>query len=254
MNIVTDISAWKKFRKSIRGKTIGFVPTMGNLHEGHLSLCRHAKIETEVTVVSIFVNPHQFNKKLDFNLYLHSQNLKQDQILLESAGVDALFLPTTAMIYPDNYEIQVCETIDSTILEGEFRPGHFSGVLTVVLKLLNLIMPTHAYFGEKDYQQYLLIEKMVRSLFLPVKIIPCETVRAPDGVACSSRNSRLNSLQRKQAATFANILQTGRDPDQIKIKLKQLGFTVEYVADRWKRRLAAIQLDNIRLIDNIKIN
>jgi len=253
MNIVTDINAWQQFRKTIQNKTIGFVPTMGNLHAGHLSLCQRAKSETDITVVSLFVNPHQFDQAVDFKQYNLAQNIKQDQVLLESANVDVMFLPTIEMMYPDNYEVQVAENVESTILEGACRKGHFTGVLTVVLKLFNLIMPTRAYFGEKDYQQCLLVKKMVQSLFLPIEIISCKTVRDFDGLAYSSRNARLTLKERKRAALFAEILRSGHDVLQVEKNLLQSGFAVEYVADHWGRRLAAVKLGNVRLIDNIEI-
>lgn len=251
MNIVTDLSIWYEYRKNLHNKNVGFVPTMGNLHEGHLALCRRAQAENEVVVVSIFINPMQFNQSQDFDRY--PRTLEQDQALLESLSVDVLFLPTASLIYPDQYEIQVAENKISSRLEGEFRPGHFTGMLTVILKLLNLIRPTRAYFGEKDYQQFLLVEKMARALFLPVEIIPCQTVRTVDGLALSSRNSRLNAAQHEQAVRFAQMLQNGASPSEIKESLQYAGFKVEYVADAWGRRLAAVWLDDVRLIDNIVI-
>ncbi|MCL5260731.1 MAG: pantoate--beta-alanine ligase [Gammaproteobacteria bacterium] len=253
MNIVTDINSWVQFRKSVQNKTIGFIPTMGNLHAGHLSLCRRARGKNDITVVSIFINPYQFDQAEDFKQYQLAQDLTQDQTLLESAGIDVLFLPTAEMLYQDNYEFQIIETAESTILEGAHRPGHFTGVLTIVLKLCNLIMPTRAYFGEKDYQQYLLVKKMVQALFLPIEIIACKTVRDSDGLAYSSRNTRLTLEERKQAALFAEILRSGQNALQVEKILLQLGFAVEYVADCWGRRLAAIKLGNVRLIDNIEI-
>src|SRR5262249_39761740 len=159
-------------------------PTMGHLHVGHLSLCHRAKIENDVTVVSIFINPTQFNEANDFKSY--PRTLEQDKTLLMEADIDYVFVPETEAIYRDNYEMVVSESLLSTCLEGEFRPGHFNGMLTVVLKLLNLIHPTRAYFGEKDYQQLLLIKKMVEAFFLPIEIIGCPILRDTDGVAFSS--------------------------------------------------------------------
>lgn len=248
MNTVIDIPSFLDLRKTLQGKNIGFVPTMGNLHEGHLNLCRRAKSENEIVVASIFVNATQFNDAQDFDLY--PRTLEQDKMLLESVGVDILFLPNHETLYPDNYEVQVTETSISTLLEGACRPGHFTGMLTVILKLLNIVAPTRAYFGKKDYQQYLLIDKMVRALFLPIDIIPCETVRSEDGLALSSRNTRLSSEQREKAVLFAKILKDGKNPEKISEALRAFGITVDYVSDTWGRRLAAVSIDGIRLIDN----
>src|SRR5580765_2715760 len=151
MNIVTEINQWQSLRKKLANKTIGFVPTMGNLHAGHISLCQRSKAENEITVVSIFVNPTQFNQPEDFAHY--PRTLAEDQAMLSAEQIDFLLLPNNQALYPDNYEIQITETELSKKLEGEFRPGHFSGVLTVVAKLFNLVQATRAYFGEKDYQQ-----------------------------------------------------------------------------------------------------
>lgn len=248
MNIVTSITEWQKIRQSLLHKKIGFVLTMGHLHAGHLSLCEAARQHNDIVVVSIFVNPTQFNQQDDFAQY--PRTLKQDQALLKGAGVDYLFLPTDAELYQDHFEIQVSETQISQTLEGEYRPGHFTGMLTVVLKLLNIIAPTRAYFGEKDYQQLLLIKKMAQALFLPIDIIGCPTQRAEDGLALSSRNSRLTQAQRQKAAAFAQALQSDLSIDEVTEQLNLQGFKVDYIAEAWERRLGAVWLDEVRLIDN----
>ena len=250
-NTVTDLDQWRSLRKTFANKTIGFVPTMGYLHAGHLSLCERSRSENDITVVSIFVNPTQFNQASDFEKY--PSDLARDQELLLAAGVDYLFLPDADAMYPDRYTLQVSEHELATSLEGEYRPGHFSGMLTVVLKLLNLVQPTNAYFGEKDYQQYLLIKKMAEALFLDTQIIPCATLRDTDGVALSSRNARLNSEQRSRAAVFPRILKSAASAEHAETELIAAGFKVDYVADQWGRRLAAIWLDEVRLIDNLPI-
>lgn len=249
MNIVTSVKEWQTIRKTFRSKSIGLVATMGHLHRGHLSLCTRSQKENDVTVVSIFVNPTQFNQTSDFDLY--PRTLLQDQALLSEQQVDYLFLPDVNSLYPDDYQLRIVETELSTILEGKFRPGHFSGVLTIILKLLNLIQPTAAYFGEKDYQQLLLVQKMASTLFLPVNIIGCETVRDTDGLALSSRNSRLSSQQRQKAAHFPRLLRSPLNPEKIIEQLNELGFKVDYIIDKWQRRLAAVWLDEVRLIDNV---
>jgi pantoate--beta-alanine ligase len=204
-----------------------------------------------VTVVSIFVNPTQFNQVSDYDLYPRA--VEQDIALLESQQVDYLFLPDAKEMYPDDYQVQVTETTLSTELEGLHRPNHFNGMLTVVLKLLNIIRPRYAYFGEKDYQQLLLVKKMVSALCMPLEIVGCETVRDTDGLALSSRNSRLNAVQRQKAAEFPRLLHSALSPEQISEQLQALGFKVDYIAERWQRRLGAVWLDEVRLIDNITL-
>jgi pantoate--beta-alanine ligase len=249
MNIVTKIGEWRQIRNNLVGKTIGFVPTMGHLHVGHLNLCARASDENDVTVVSIFINPTQFNQESDFELY--PRTLDQDCAILKLQKVDYLFLPDAKEIYQDNYQVQVTENTISTELEGLHRPGHFNGMLTVVLKLLNIIQPLRAYFGEKDYQQVLLVKKMVNALCVPTEIIACETVRDKDGLALSSRNSRLNEAQREKAANFPRLLHSDLQPEKIAEQLLALGFKVDYIVEQWQRRLGAVWLDDVRLIDNI---
>lgn len=251
MNIVTNIADWRAIRKNIRDKSVGFVPTMGNLHAGHIALCKRSCDENDVTAVSIFVNPTQFNQASDLAAY--PRTIENDCALLESVKVDYVFLPDAKEIYQDGYEVQVTENNINSELEGAHRPGHFNGVLTVVLKLLNIIQPHRAYFGEKDFQQLLLVKKMVNALYLDIEIIPCETVRAEDGLALSSRNSRLNVEQRKMAVHFPRVLQSDLLPQQMKEELQALGFKVDYIAEQWGRRLGAVWLDEVRLIDNIPL-
>ena len=252
MNILTKVSEWQEIRKQLQNKTIGFVPTMGNLHQGHLSLCERAKVENEVVVVSIFVNPTQFNDPEDFNRY--PRTIENDIALLSSLNVDYVFIPEAGALYPDQYEIKVTESTLSLELEGKYRPGHFDGMLTIVLKLLNLVSPNKAYFGEKDYQQLLLIKKMCDALFLSIKIIACETKRAEDGLALSSRNNRLNADDRAKASLFPAILKSDLSHEQMIAALQSNGFQIDYIADKWQRRLGAVHLGGVRLIDNIPMN
>jgi len=252
MNIVTEIKDWQALRETLSGQSIGFIPTMGNLHAGHLSLCERAKTENDLAVVSIFINPTQFNETTDFERYPRS--LEQDLALLSKQSVDFVFCPQPAAMYPDQYQFRLIENTLSQELEGEYRPGHFDGMLTVVLKLLNLIQPTRAYFGEKDYQQLLLVKKMVAALFLPIEIIGCTTIRADDQLALSSRNNRLTAEQRHKAAYFPKLLHSQNDVNSIRTQLVELGFRVDYIAEKWQRRLGAVWLDDIRLIDNIPLN
>lgn len=248
MIVVTDLKKWQEIRRTLQG-SVGFVPTMGHLHEGHASLYTRARKENDIVVASIFVNPTQFNQASDFEQY--QRTLEADCKLLEGLGVDYVLCPPKEDMYPDGYEVRVEETVLSHELEGEFRPGHFTGMLTVVLKLLNLTQADRAYFGEKDYQQLMLVQKMAAALFLPVEIVPCETVRAASGLALSSRNARLDENQRQKAALLSQLLMSELDDDAVKKQLEQQGFKPEYIVTRWGRRLAAVWLDKTRLIDNV---
>lgn len=247
-NIVTSVADWRVLRAMCK-RSIGFVPTMGNLHEGHLSLLARAKKENEVTIASIFVNQAQFNDLNDYEQY--PRTLHADLKKLQALKIDYVFLPSHSELYPDDYQVKVQETTMSKILEGASRPGHFEGMLTVVLKLFNIIQPTRAYFGEKDYQQLLLIKKMVASLFLPIDIIQVETVRAPDAVALSSRNNRLQESERQKAAYFASLLASTHTCEEITRLLEEQGCQVDYIEEKWGRRLGAVRVGNVRLIDNV---
>lgn len=252
MRIVTELAEWQFIRKKISNKSIGFVHTMGHLHAGHLSLCAAAQQDNEVTVAAIFVNRAQFNQKEDFDNYPRS--LVQDEALLLKQKIDYLLLLDAAVVYSDAYQIQVHDFSElSRELEAKYRPGHFIGMLTVVLKYLNIVKPTRSYYGEKDYQQLLLIKKMVQALFLEIEIIACPTIRAEDGLALSSRNTRLNVQQRNKAAYFPAILWQASTATSAFMQLEELGFEVDYVVDRWSKRLAAIYVDGVRLIDCVRV-
>lgn len=186
------------------GKTVGFVPTMGFLHIGHLTLVSRAKAENDVTVVSIFVNPLQFGANEDLARY--PRDLARDSALLEEAGVDILFAPEVSEMYPRPMSTVVDVPELGSQLEGAVRPGHFAGVATVVTKLFNLVQPDSAYFGEKDYQQVTLIRRMVEDLAQPVRVVPVTTVREPDGLACSSRNVYLSDQERAAAVIVPRAL------------------------------------------------
>lgn len=251
MNIVTCIEDWYRHRAVIRG-TVGFVHTMGALHAGHLNLCARSQQENDVTVVAIFINPTQFNCQED--LLAYPRPLIRDEDLLRSQKIDYLLLFDAKEIYADQYQIQISETNLSTQLEGAFRPQHFTGVLTVVLKFLNLVQPTRAYYGEKDYQQFLLIQKMVQALFLSIQVIACPTVRAANGLALSSRNERLDDAQQVRASLLFSTLTQSARCDVIAQELNKLGFKVDYVVEQWGRRLAAVWLGKVRLIDNVSLD
>ncbi len=248
MQIVSSLTEWRVLRAGIEG-SVGFVPTMGNLHQGHLSLVEKAKANNDVVVVSIFVNPAQFNESSDFEKY--PRTYQEDIGKLKALDVNYCLMPEAKDIYADEYRYQVTEKQLSTEDEGEFRPGHFDGVLTVVLKLLMLVKPDNSYFGEKDYQQYSLIKQMADAFFIASHIIACPTFRESSGLACSSRNNRLNSHQKKRAEVFAQIFhQINKTTDEIKQQLSAAGIDYDYVSERDGRRFAAVMIDDVRLIDN----
>ena len=252
MQIFNSTADWLIFRKSIPAeKSIGFVPTMGALHKGHLSLMKKSVDENDLTVVSIFVNPTQFNNQNDLENY--PRNFESDSNLIRAIGVDAVFFPTKDEIYPNHYRYRIIENEKSKIMEGAYRPGHFDGVLTVVMKLLNIVNPTRAYFGEKDYQQLMLIRDMVSSFFMDIEIIACPTIREKDGLALSSRNILLTKEERVIAPNFYKTLNSRNPTDSIKKELNEYGFAVDYIEDYFGRRFGAVTLGNVRLIDNVKL-
>ncbi len=190
------------------GKKVGFVPTMGYLHEGHLSLIRRARAENEVVVVSIFVNPTQFGPNEDFERYPRDE--KRDLELLKREGVDFVLMPSAEQMYPPGFATKVSVKRMSEVLCGATRPGHFDGVATVVVKLLNIVQPTRAYFGKKDFQQLKIIERLVKDLNIPVQIVGCRTVREADGLAMSSRNLYIKPQERKSALSLYGALKLAK--------------------------------------------
>ena len=277
----TDISAIRAQVKQWKsaGQTVAFVPTMGNLHDGHLALVKRGRQLADRVVVSIFVNPLQFNEQADFAAYPRS--FEQDSSKLESVDTDILFSPVIDGIYPLGQAQSTKVTVPglSDMLEGECRPGHFTGVATVVNKLFNIVQPDVACFGEKDFQQLMLIRRMVNELDMPVMVEPVATVRESDGLAMSSRNNRLNEQQRSIAnALYQGLcsvkqgLEQGRRDyllleSEAAESLLQQALIVEYVAirrsydlelpletDKSLVILVAARLGEVRLIDNITVN
>jgi pantoate--beta-alanine ligase len=248
MKIFRDINDWQNFRKQLGNPSLGFVPTMGNLHIGHGELFARSVAENELTVVSIFINPTQFHRASDFDNY--PRTLEQDLETLSEKKVDYCLIPHKQEIYNDNFQFQIQETTDSLVLEGEYRPGHFTGVLTIVMKLLQLVMPSQAYFGEKDYQQLQLIKKMVKAFFLNVSIVACPTVREANKLAYSSRNNRLTAEEKLQAHEFAKIFHSNQSIEEIKQQLKARDIVVDYIEEYERRRFAAVHIGEVRLIDN----
>jgi len=270
----TTIQQWK-----VKGQSIGFVPTMGHLHAGHIELVNRAKLLCDKVVVSIFVNPLQFNEAGDFEAYPITQ--EEDQQKLIAAKTDMLFLPDREVMYPNGQTAttKVCVPEITRELEGEHRPGHFDGVSTVVNKFFNIVQADVAFFGEKDYQQLLLVRKMVDDLNIPIEIKSVATYREADGLAMSSRNSRLSGEQRRLAPELYRVLQMvskrlvkGEQSvidieSQAKKELQANGLEVEYISVRDRTSLqkpkaqtgnrlvlGAARLGSVRLIDNLIID
>lgn len=264
MNVIKTAKALRRWRKTVDSqKSVGFVPTMGALHAGHLSLVKKSLRQNDISVVSIFINPTQFGPKEDLQKY--PRTLRQDLLFLKELGVDVVFAPHSAQeIYPDvagEVQIKAPQQL-SSILEGRFRPGHFDGVCQVVLKLFHLVEPERAYFGEKDYQQLAVIKKMTADLFLPVKIVGCPTRREKSGLAMSSRNTYLTEQQKQEAAGLSSVLRSAPSVAKAKSQLRASGFDVEYL-ECWNstltqklkgpkgRWLVAAKFHGVRLIDNV---
>ncbi len=248
---LSDLKEWQSLRKTLQG-SLGFVPTMGALHRGHRQLIEQARQENQVVVVSIFVNPTQFDREDDFKNYPSTWD--SDLKLLSEVGVDYVLRPKAAQMYADGFHFKVSEDNISHKLCGAHRPGHFEGVLTVVMKLLNLIQADRAYFGEKDFQQLQLVKHMCQSFFLPTQIVACPTLRESDGLAFSSRNQRLSPQQRELAPLLYQILKNSRlSLEQMRKTLEEAGFKVDYVEELWGRRFAAAWLGSVRLIDNVEL-
>jgi len=279
MKLIREIKKMKDYIKRIKGKRIiGLVPTMGYLHEGHLSLIRKAEEECDEVVVSIFVNPTQFGPAEDYHTY--PRDLERDKKLSSREGADVIFAPSVEDIYPQGCSTSVnIEGRLSSILEAASRPGHFRGVATVVAKFFNIVTPDYAYFGEKDYQQALIIKKMVRDLNMNVKVITLPTVREKDGLAISSRNSYFNEKERETAVILYKSLKKAKewilggekDSSQIILKIKKLIekeplAKIDYIAivnptnmeevrniDGEVLIALAVKIDKVRLIDNMRV-
>jgi pantoate--beta-alanine ligase len=279
MQIITTIFEMQSLTDSFRreGRTIGFVPTMGFLHEGHVSLMRHARQESDVVVVSIFVNPTQFGPNEDLDRYPRDE--AGDRAQCEAAGVDVLFMPKASGMYPEKPSVFVTVEGITDILEGAARPGHFRGVATVVAKLFNIVKPHKAFFGQKDYQQCAVIRRMVKGLNMDVDLVVLPTVREPDGLAMSSRSSYLSADERRKAAAIYRALSAAehlakagvREPEKLKNKMLAVlrevpGIEIDYVevvdhetleplssGKEVMVLLVAVRIGRTRLIDNLVI-
>ncbi len=277
MRIIRSIRGLQGWRRKHENQIIGFVPTMGALHEGHFSLIRQARKHCSTVIVSIFVNPLQFGPSEDFSKY--PRPVKSDQQWCRESGVDLLFCPLSEEFYPQDFQSAVSVNRLSQRWEGEARPTHFDGVTTVVTKLLNLVRPSQAYFGQKDYQQLLVIKQLVQDLNIDTKIVRCSTIRESDGLALSSRNRYLSENQRRQALGLSAALRhgvqliklgkqgvRGIQREMKKIATKSTGMDIEYLticdannlepltlAKGNMVLLGAARLGDIRLIDNMLV-
>lgn len=254
MEVIRSISEMKKRVRAFKaeGKIIGFVPTMGYLHEGHLSLVRLARKKGDIVVVSIFVNPLQFGPQEDYHIY--PRDLERDLKLLEREKVDVVFVPEEEEMYPPGFQTYVEVEKLTKGLCGAFRSGHFRGVCTVVLKLFNIVQPDFAVFGEKDYQQLKVIERMVKDLNLDVEIIPHPTIRESDGLAMSSRNTYLNEEERRSAISLYQSLKMAerlifdgeRAPERLKSLIK------EYIEKFPHTRVQYVEIVDPETLEEVK--
>ncbi len=252
MKIFKTVRDFRDYREAADVSSLGVVATMGALHEGHGSLIKKSIQENERTCVSVFVNPTQFNEKKDFECY--PSTMEKDLKFCESLGVDCVFNPSADEIYGDGGHIRISEDEITKNFEGAHRPGHFNGVLQVVLKLLNIISPQRAYFGEKDYQQYLVIKKMAKDLFLKTEIVGVEISRDEYGLALSSRNLNLSDAGLERARQVASVfLRTNTKDHFLETLGGEVELELEYYGEEWGRILMAHYIDGVRLIDNKEV-
>lgn len=255
MKVFHSLALYQDWRRGAGAAQIGFVPTMGALHIGHESLLQRSVAVAELTVLSIYVNPTQFDNPDDLQKYPNL--LEQDLGCAERAGVDVVLLPTYGEMYADGFRYAIDERALSKTLCGAHRDGHFTGVLTVVMKLLNIVQPRWAFFGEKDYQQFELIRGMVEAFFLPVEVVPCATVREASGLAFSSRNLNLDAAGKRLAPKLYELISSSASDAEVSRQLTASGFAVDYIETLNGRRYAAARLgqgaNQVRLIDNVLV-
>ncbi len=255
MKVIQTPQEMKRWRKSLGSdddNSVGFVPTMGALHAGHEQLLKTSRAGNSISILSIFINPTQFNDPKDFEKYPVTWD--QDLEIASKNKVDLVFAPTKDLMYPDAFKFKLIETDLSKNLCGKDRPGHFDGVLSIVMKLFQVVEPTNAYFGEKDYQQFQLIHGMAQAFFMNVNVIPLPTVREKSGLAMSSRNIRLSEKDRRDLAPLIYQRMTeSHSAQEASEKLSADGFQIDYVEDRNGRRYAAVKLNDVRLIDNVAL-
>jgi pantoate--beta-alanine ligase len=254
VRVVRAIAETRDALAPLRTGSIGLVPTMGALHEGHLSLLRAARAETDTVVMSLFVNPAQFREGADLQGYPRDE--ERDLALARAEGVDLVFAPSVEEMYPPGFQTWVDVAKLGSILEGQFRPGHFRGVATIVLKLFNVVRPTRAYFGQKDAQQVEVIRQLTRDLAVDVELRVLPVMRDEDGLALSSRNALLSADERKRALALSRALRTGDRDEALALLAAANGLKVDYVevADFDPPTLAgAVRVGSTRLIDNVPL-
>lgn len=274
MQVITTVAAFRQARAAF--DALGFVPTMGYLHQGHLSLIRQARAECPAVAVSIFVNPTQFGPREDFERY--PRDMDRDLALLEGEGVDLVFAPSREEMYPEGYGTYVVLPAADEVLEGAARPGHFRGVATVVCKLFNIVQPTRAYFGQKDAQQTVVVRQMARDLNIPTEVVVLPTVREADGLAMSSRNTYLTPEERRVAPAIYRGLRAAEErylagernaealrqaviavldaepllrPEYVSVADPVTLRELERVGERGALVSLAVRLGSVRLIDNV---
>ncbi len=251
MKLIQTPQEMKQWRKSVK-TSVGFVPTMGALHEGHEELLKRARSENEISVLSIFVNPTQFNDPKDFEKY--PITWESDLDIARKNKIDVIFAPNKELMYPDGYNFKLVENDLSLHLCGKDRPGHFDGVLSVVMKLFQVTEPDRAYFGEKDYQQLQLIKGMVKAFFMNVEIVAVPTIREKSGLALSSRNVRLSEKERQELAPLIyKRIRDSKSAQEARAQLETDGFKIDYVEDLQERRFVAVRCGEVRLIDNVAL-
>jgi pantoate--beta-alanine ligase len=255
MRIFTDLRAFKDFRKKLNGQSIGLVPTMGNLHAGHISLIERANNENNennLVILSLFINPTQFNNPQDYQNY--PKTLETDLAKAKVAGVDVILMPVEEEMYPDGYQYRIhSEANIGKVMEGSARPGHFEGMMTVVLKLLLLCQANRAYFSEKDYQQLELIKGLTNAFLIDTEIVACPIIRLPSGLPLSSRNSRFTPKQLEKAEEFAYLSRSHEDVSTLKTSLLQNDIQIDYIEEHFGRRYLAVHVEGVRLIDNFPL-
>jgi pantoate--beta-alanine ligase len=255
MEVARTIAETRRALEPRRSGSVGLVPTMGALHDGHLSLLSAARAENDTVVMSLFVNPAQFNDRGDLASYPRDE--RRDLRLAEEAGVDLVFAPSAEEMYPPGFQTWVDVVELGSILEGAFRPGHFRGVATVCLKLFEIVRPDRAYFGQKDAQQVEVIRRLIADLALEVELRVCPTVRDADGLALSSRNARLSPEERERALALPRALATRDRESALRLLAESEGVEVDYVevADFQPPVLAgAVRVGGTRLIDNVVLD
>ncbi|HEY8934429.1 MAG TPA: pantoate--beta-alanine ligase [Cyclobacteriaceae bacterium] len=249
MEVFKEIKPLKAYLNDqrLQGNSVGLVPTMGALHQGHISLIQASKLQNQITICSIYVNPAQFNNPDD--LLKYPRTLEKDNELLKQIGCDAVFCPDNNEMYPEPSIINIDFGSLGTVMEGKFRPGHFSGVALVLSKFFHIIKPDHAYFGQKDWQQFAIVQKLVDELMFDLTLHRVETLREKDGLAMSSRNQRLNAVEREKAVVFYQSLIMAKGALQAGYEIKDV---IEIITKDFNRQ--GVRLEYFEVVDSKNLN